>query len=38
MRPTWVLSAELGPDNSGYGFVYDEDTSLQADGKTRVMG
>ena len=33
-----VLSAELGPDNSGYGFVYDEDTSLQADGKTRVMG
>ena len=33
-----VLSSELGPDHSGYGFVYDEDTSLQADGKTRVMG
>ena len=33
-----ILSTELGPDHSGYGFVYDEDTSLQADGKTRVMG
>ena len=32
-----VLSAELGPDHSGYGFIYEEDTSLQADGKTRVL-
>ena len=35
-----LLTAELGPDNSapGSGFVYDEDTALQADGKTRALG
>ena len=35
-----LLTAELGPDNSppGSGFVYDEDTALQPDGKTRVLG
>lgn len=35
-----LLTAELGPDNSppGTGFVYDEDTALQADGKTRALG
>ncbi|MEM7254016.1 MAG: ThuA domain-containing protein [Pseudomonadota bacterium] len=26
------------PSPSGFGFVYDDDTSLQADGKTRVLG
>ena len=35
-----LLTAELGPDNSppGFGFVYDEDTALLPDGKTRVLG
>jgi type 1 glutamine amidotransferase len=35
-----LLTAELGPDNSppGTGFEYDEDTALQPDGKTRVLG
>ncbi len=35
-----VLTAELGPDRSppGFGFVYEKDTALQADGKTRVLG
>jgi type 1 glutamine amidotransferase len=34
------LTAELGPDASpdGFGFVYDEDTALMADGKTRALG
>ena len=35
-----LLTAELGPDVSppGFGFAYDEDTALQADGKTRALG
>lgn len=35
-----LLTAELGPDDSapGTGFVYDEDTALLPDGKTRVLG
>jgi len=35
-----LLTAELGPDDSppGTGFVYDEDTALQPDGKTRALG
>ena len=35
-----LLTTELAQDPSppGFGFVYDEDTSLQADGKTRVLG
>lgn len=35
-----LLSSPLGPDTSppGFGFVYDEDTALQPDGKTRVLG
>ncbi len=35
-----LLTAELGPDDSppGFGFVYDEDTALLPDGKTRVLG
>lgn len=35
-----LLTTELAEDPSppGFGFVYDEDTSLQADGKTRVLG
>jgi hypothetical protein len=35
-----LLTAELGPDVSppGFGFVYDEDTALLPDGKTRVLG
>lgn len=35
-----LLTAALGPDASppGFGFDYEEDTALQADGKTRVMG
>jgi hypothetical protein len=35
-----LLTTELAKDPSppGFGFVYDEDTSLQADGKTRVLG
>ncbi len=35
-----LLSTELPSDPSppGFGFVYDEDTSLQPDGKTRVLG
>jgi type 1 glutamine amidotransferase len=35
-----LLTAELGPDTSpeGFGFVYDEDTALMPDGKTRVLG
>jgi hypothetical protein len=35
-----LLTAELGPDNSppGTGFVYDKDTALQPDGKTRALG
>jgi type 1 glutamine amidotransferase len=34
-----LLTAEIGPDTSppGFGFVYDEDTALMPDGKTRVM-
>jgi hypothetical protein len=35
-----LLTAELGPDNSpaGFGFDYEQDTSLAPDGKTRVLG
>lgn len=33
-----LLTSELGPDKSGYGFDYEEDTALQPDGKTRVLG
>jgi len=35
-----LLTTELAKDPSppGFGFVYDEDTSLQADGKTRALG
>ena len=35
-----LLTAELGPDPGppGFGFVYEADTALQADGKTRVLG
>lgn len=35
-----LLTTELAQDPSppGFGFVYDEDTSLQADGRTRVLG
>lgn len=35
-----LLTAELVQDPSppGFGFVYDKDTALQADGKTRVLG
>ncbi|MBI3799688.1 MAG: ThuA domain-containing protein [Deltaproteobacteria bacterium] len=35
-----LLTTELAKDPSppGFGFVYDEDTSLQPDGKTRVLG
>jgi hypothetical protein len=34
-----LLTAALGPDNSppGFGFVYDEDTALLPDGRTRVL-
>ncbi|MDP6688256.1 MAG: ThuA domain-containing protein [Alphaproteobacteria bacterium] len=35
-----LMTTELAADPSppGFGFVYDADTSLQADGKTRVLG
>lgn len=33
-----LLTAELGPDTSGTGFVYDKDTALFPDGKTRALG
>jgi type 1 glutamine amidotransferase len=35
-----LLTTELAKDPSppGFGFVYDADTALQADGKTRVLG
>lgn len=35
-----LLTAELGPDSSppGFGFVYESDTALREDGKTRVLG
>jgi hypothetical protein len=35
-----LLTAELGPDTSpeGFGFIYERDTALLDDGKTRVMG
>jgi hypothetical protein len=35
-----LLTAELGPDTSpaGFGFVYERDTALEPDGKTRVLG
>ena len=35
-----LLTSELGPDVSppGFGFRYEKDTALQADGKTRVLG
>lgn len=35
-----LLTTELATDPSppGFGFVYDEDTALQPDGKTRVLG
>lgn len=35
-----LMTTELPEDPSppGFGFVYDDDTSLQADGKTRVLG
>ena len=34
------LTADIGPDTSppGFGFAYDEDTSLMPDGRTRAMG
>jgi hypothetical protein len=34
------LTAELGPDASppGFGFIYERDTALLPDGKTRVIG
>ncbi|MCY4656989.1 MAG: ThuA domain-containing protein [Gammaproteobacteria bacterium] len=36
---TPLMTTELPEDTSppGFGFVYDEDTSIQADGKTRVL-
>jgi uncharacterized protein len=35
-----LMTSELGPDASppGFGFVYDEDTALLPDGKTRAIG
>ncbi len=35
-----LLTAELGPDTSSpnFGFSYEEDTALEPDGKTRVLG
>ena len=33
-----TTTLEEDPSPQGFGFVYDEDTSLQADGKTRVLG
>lgn len=35
-----LLTAEIGPDTSppGFGFVYDEDTALMSDGRTRALG
>jgi type 1 glutamine amidotransferase len=35
-----LLTSELGPDTSpsNFGFIYDEDTALMPDGKTRVLG
>jgi type 1 glutamine amidotransferase len=38
--PRVLLTTELATDPSppGFGFVYDDDTALQADGKTRVLG
>jgi uncharacterized protein len=35
-----LLTAELGPDSSppGFGFAYEQDTALEPDGKTRVLG
>lgn len=35
-----LLTAELGPDTSSpnFGFQYEKDTALEADGKTRVLG
>ena len=35
-----LLTTELpvDPSPAGFGFLYDEDTALQADGKTRVLG
>jgi hypothetical protein len=35
-----LLTSELGPDSSppGFGFLYDEDTALMPDGRTRVLG
>lgn len=35
-----LLTAELGPDTSppGFGFVYEKDTALMPDGRTRVLG
>ncbi len=35
-----LLTTELAKDTSppGFGFVYDKDTSVQSDGKTRVLG
>src|SRR5690606_16113398 len=37
---TVLLTNRLGPDSSppGFGFVYDQDTSLHADGVTRTLG
>jgi type 1 glutamine amidotransferase len=39
-RTDVVLTTELAKDPSppGFGFVYEKDTALQADGKTRVLG
>lgn len=35
-----LLTSQLGPDTSppGFGFVYERDTALEPDGKTRVLG
>ncbi|NKB56476.1 MAG: hypothetical protein GKS00_09080 [Alphaproteobacteria bacterium] len=37
-RVLMTTELEKDPSPPGFGFVYDDDTSLQADGKTRVLG
>ncbi len=38
LQPLLTTALEKDPSPEGFGFAYDKDTSLQPDGKTRVLG
>ena len=37
-RPLLTTELPKDPSPPGFGFVYDQDTSIQEDGKTRILG